>query len=264
MTRCSWSARMPNRNKIYILGVGIDPIRVDELHRHILDFVISKRHARILNVNVHCLNLASRTLWLQQMLNSAEIVFCDGAGVILGARILGQRIPQRITYADWIWQLAALCERERLSLFFLGARPGVADKAAARLLAAYPKLNIAGIQHGFFDKAQGSAQNNAVIAHINRVRPNILIVAFGMPLQERWLLENWEFIDADVALTAGAVFDYASGETRRAPRWMTNSGLEWLGRLVIEPRRLWRRYLVGNTLFLWRVLRVLMARLRGS
>jgi N-acetylglucosaminyldiphosphoundecaprenol N-acetyl-beta-D-mannosaminyltransferase len=76
-----------------------------------------------------------------------------------------------------------------------------------------------------------------------------------MPLQERWLMENWDHIDANVALTGGAVFDYVSGELQRAPRWMTDNGLEWLGRLLIEPRRLWKRYLIGNPLFIWRVLK---------
>jgi N-acetylglucosaminyldiphosphoundecaprenol N-acetyl-beta-D-mannosaminyltransferase len=195
-------------------------------------------------------------------LNSAEIVFCDGAGVVLGARILGNHIPQRITYADWTWQLAEFAEPRGFTLFFLGARPGVADKAAANLKARYPDLRIVGTHHGYFDKTPGSAENEAVIEQINTVRPNILIVGFGMPLQERWLMENWDRIDANVALTGGAVFDYVSGELQRAPRWMTDNGLEWLGRLLIEPRRLWRRYLIGNPLFLWRVLKQRLGLLR--
>ena len=84
--------------------------------------------------------------------------------------------------------------------------------------------------------------------------PDILIVGFGMPLQERWLMQNWENLDARVALTGGAVFDYVSGEVRRGPRVLTDNGFEWLARFLIEPGRLWRRYLVGNPLFLWRVL----------
>jgi N-acetylglucosaminyldiphosphoundecaprenol N-acetyl-beta-D-mannosaminyltransferase len=131
----------------------------------------------------------------------------------------------------------------------------VADKAAANLKARYPDLRIVGTHHGYFDKTQGCAENEAVIEQINTVKPNILIVGFGMPLQERWLMENWDRIDANVALTGGAVFDYVSGELRRAPRWMTENGLEWLGRLIIEPRRLWKRYLIGNPIFLWRVLK---------
>ena len=122
------------------------------------------------------------------------------------------------------------------------------------ICARYPGLRIAGTYHGYFDKTPGSPENEAVLQRINAARPNILILGFGMPLQERWLLENWERVDANLALTGGAVFDYLSGELRRPPRWMTEHGLEWLGRMLIEPRRLWRRYVVGNPLFLWRVL----------
>jgi N-acetylglucosaminyldiphosphoundecaprenol N-acetyl-beta-D-mannosaminyltransferase len=183
------------------------------------------------------------------------LVFCDGAGVMLGARLLGHHIPERITYADWIWQLAEFAEPRGFTFFFLGARPGVADKAAASLKARYPALRVVGTHHGYFDKTPGSAENEAVIEQINAVKPNILIVGFGMPLQERWLRDNWDHIDANVALTGGAVFDYVSGELQRAPRWMTDNGLEWLGRLLIEPRRLWKRYLIGNPLFIWRVLK---------
>lgn len=139
-------------------------------------------------------------------------------------------------------------------MFFLGSKPGIAEKAAQRLQERHPNLVIAGTHHGYFDKTPGSLENEAIIQQINAARPNILIVAFGMPLQEKWLMENWERIDANIALTGGAVFDYISGELARAPRWMTDNGLEWLGRLLIEPGRLWKRYVIGNPLFLWRIL----------
>ncbi len=93
------------------------------------------------------------------------------------------------------------------------------------------------------------------LGRTNAVKPNIIIVGFGMQPQERWLMENWDRIEINVALTGGAVFDYVSGELRRAPRWMTDHSLEWLAWLIIEPRRLWKRYLIGNPLFLWRVLK---------
>jgi len=175
---------------------------------------------------------------------------------------LGYNIPQRITYADWMWQLAEFAESHGFTLFFLGARPGVADKAAARLKERFPNLRIVGTRHGYFDKDAGSPENEAVIRKINAAKPNILIVGFGMPLQECWLMENWDRIEANVALTGGAVFDYVSGELPRGPRWMTDHGLEWLARLIIEPRRLWKRYLIGNPLFLWRVVKQRLGLLR--
>ena len=243
------------RERVNVLGVKVDPLNVAELHERILGMVREGGHALVLHANVHGVNLCYRDPELRAFFNSAPVVFCDGAGVVLGARILGKRLPGRITYADWAWQLAGFAEREGLSLFFLGARPGVAEKAAERLLARHPNLKVAGVRHGYFDQSAGAPENEAVLREINAAGPDILLVGFGMPLQERWLMRNWDRIDARVALTGGAVFDYVSGELERGPRLLTDNGFEWLARLLIEPGRLWRRYVIGNPLFLMRVLK---------
>ena len=117
-----------------------------------------------------------------------------------------------------------------------------------------PNLGIVGIHHGYFDHTSGSSENETVIQQINAANPDVFVVGFGMPLQEWWLKENWDRVNADVAITLGAIFDYVSGELRREPRFLTDNGFEWLARLFIEPRRLWRRYMVGNPVFLMRVL----------
>jgi N-acetylglucosaminyldiphosphoundecaprenol N-acetyl-beta-D-mannosaminyltransferase len=106
----------------------------------------------------------------------------------------------------------------------------------------------------------GSPENEAVLQEINASSPDILLIGLGMPLQEYWLMENRHDLNAGVVLTGGAVFDYVSGRLRRGPRLLTESGFEWLARLLIEPRRLWRRYIVGNPLFLLRVLKQRLSR----
>ena len=241
--------------RVRVLGVGVDPVTPEGLNASISRFVDARAHALVLNVNAHGLNLAQDHAWLRSMLNSADLVFCDGAGVQFAARMLGEEVPQKITYAEWMWQLAEMAAARGYRLFFLGAWAGVAQGAADNLCARYPQLQIAGTHHGYFEKRLGSVENDAVVAAINDANPNILLVGFGMPLQERWLLENWDSIDADVALTGGGVFDYVSGQRRRPPRWMTEHGFEWFGRLVIEPRRLWRRYLIGLPIFTLHLLR---------
>ena len=240
--------------RIQILGVPVDSITQESLHLKIETIINNLSKALILNVNVHCINLAFENSWLRSFLNSADIVFCDGAGVVLGANLLGKQIPERITYADWVWKLAELSDEKKFTLYFLGASPGVSEKAADRLLERFPNLQVVGTHDGFFDKSIGSKENEKVIDEINKLKPNFLILGMGMPIQERWLMENWDCIDANIALTGGAVFDYVSGELPRAPTWMTNNGMEWLGRLLIEPRRLWRRYLIGIPQFFWRIL----------
>ena len=232
----------------------MDPMTVEELQAEIKRLARSGERSLVLNVNAHCLNLCYDDPALRRFFNGADVVFCDGAGVMLAARILGGYIPARITYADWAWRLAAFAEAEGLSLFLLGARPGVAERAARRLEARHPGLDLSGVRHGYFDHAAGSPENETVLQEIKAARPDILLVGLGMPLQERWLMENRHRIEAGVALTGGAVFDYVSGELRRGPRFLTDNGFEWLARLLVEPRRLWRRYLLGNPLFLLRVL----------
>jgi N-acetylglucosaminyldiphosphoundecaprenol N-acetyl-beta-D-mannosaminyltransferase len=243
------------KGRVNVLGVGVDPLRVEDLHAEIGRLVRGSKRALVLNANANCLNLCHEDPALRDFLNGAEIVLCDGAGVMLAARILGGRIPERITYADWAWQLAAFAAAQGFSLYFLGARPGVAEAAARRLRQRYPALKIAGAHHGYFDHSVGSPENEAVLQEINASSPDILLIGLGMPLQEYWLMENRHNLNASVVLTGGAVFDYVSGGLRRGPRLLTDNGFEWLARLIVEPRRLWRRYLIGNPLFLFRVLR---------
>jgi N-acetylglucosaminyldiphosphoundecaprenol N-acetyl-beta-D-mannosaminyltransferase len=204
---------------------------------------------------VYGLNLAVEQPWLQAFYQSADAVFCDGSGVLVGARLIGATLPERITYADWIWELAALAEQAQLSLYLLGAKPGIAEQAATALQARYSALRIAGTHHGYFDKEVYSPENQAVIDAINRSQADILLICFGMPLQEAWLRDNWLALHITVGLTGGAALDYAAGNLRRGPAVLTRTGFEWLARLLIEPRRLWKRYILGNPLFLYRVLR---------
>ncbi len=238
---------------VEILGVPVTPLRVADLHAWMDARLQSNQRAVIPNVNAHALNLAYAHPWLRDFFRRAPLVFCDGAGVILAARILGRRIPERITYADWMWQLAEHASARAYRLYFLGARPGVAEEAARALTRRFPALQVVGCQHGFFDRSPGSPENGRIVAEINRLNVDILVLGMGMPLQERWLMENWPNLTARLGLTGGAVFDYISGRVRRAPDWMNRRGLEWLGRLWIEPARLWQRYLIGNPLFLLRV-----------
>jgi N-acetylglucosaminyldiphosphoundecaprenol N-acetyl-beta-D-mannosaminyltransferase len=243
------------RARVEVLGVEVDPLTEEELESEVARLARSDGISLVLNANARCLNLCYVDPELRSFFDGAEVVFCDGAGVVLAAKMLGRRLPARITYADWLSSLCALAVREGLSLFFLGSRPGVADEAARRLRERFPGLKVAGTHHGHFDHRLGSAENEAVLHRIESAAPDLLLVGFGMPLQERWLMENRRRLNVRVALTCGAAFDYASGRLRRGPRLLTQSGFEWLARLLVEPRRLWRRYLLGNPLFLYRVLR---------
>jgi N-acetylglucosaminyldiphosphoundecaprenol N-acetyl-beta-D-mannosaminyltransferase len=128
----------------------------------------------------------------------------------------------------------------------------VAERAAALLRARHPGLRTAA-HHGYF--LASPAEEAAAVAAVGAFRPGVLLVGLGMPIQERWLAGRRDELDAPVALTVGALFDYIAGAVPRGPRWLTDHGFEWLCRLRYEPRRLWRRYLLGNPAFFLRILR---------
>jgi N-acetylglucosaminyldiphosphoundecaprenol N-acetyl-beta-D-mannosaminyltransferase len=206
---------------------------------------------RVMYVNAHVVNESRAVPELRRALETADLVYCDGYGVRLAARVLEVPVPHRMTGADWVWGLAAMCEMSGSSLYLLGSDPPVARDAATRLQRWYPDLRIAGAHHGYFDL--DSPHNERVIEDINARQPDIVLVGMGTPKQELWIQRYGDRLDADVLWTVGALLDYIAGRVPRAPRWLADNGLEWIWRLAIEPHRMWRRYLLGNPKFLSRV-----------
>lgn len=200
--------------------------------------------------NVHVLNAAFGDVELRRFLNSVDVCYCDGSGVGLGARLLGGTLPKRMTGADWIWDLAAHAEG-RYRLFWMGSEVGVTQAAALALQARHPRLEIVA-DHGFH--AKEGPENDALIARINASGAHILLVGMGTPVQERWVAQNRARLTVPVVWVLGATADFVSGRVSRGPAFLFNNQ-EWLARLLIDPKRLWRRYLVGNPVFLLRVLK---------
>lgn len=247
------------RAPIEILGVGVTPLTQWEYIEAIIEAAKEKHRIVISYANIHAVNLANAIPWFRELLNRSDIVFCDGVGLLLGVRILGSRLPERFTIPDWMPVLAERCCMEGLSIYFLGAQPGVAAEAAAALGRKYSGLRVAGADHGHFDHTPGSVESEAVLERVNASGADILLIAFGQPIQEQWLWQHHQRLNPTVLIPVGATFDYLAGTVRRGPRWMTDNGLEWLARLVFEPRRLWRRYVYGNPLFFLRVLQQRLA-----
>lgn len=212
---------------------------------------IKKFPSIMLSANIHGFNQVQKYDWLKKLNNEAELVRNDSAGISLAGKILGTPIKGRMTWADFGWDLAAFCENENLSMYFLGNKEGIAEKAKNRLKEKHPNLNIVGTHHGFFKK--DGKENDKVIERINELSPDILIVGFGMPLQEKWILENREKLNVGLIMTGGNCFTFLAGEESRAPRWMHENGLEWLYRFIKEPVRMFGRYIMGNPLFMFRV-----------
>jgi N-acetylglucosaminyldiphosphoundecaprenol N-acetyl-beta-D-mannosaminyltransferase len=232
--------------RVVVLGVRVDALGVQALLGRVAAFIDADTRATIAYANVHVLNTAQGDTALRAFLNGVDVCYCDCGGVVLGARLLGHDLPGRMTGADWIWDLARVAEG-RWRIFWLGGEPGVTEAAAAVLKAKHPGLEIVG-DHGFHEDYA------PVVARINTLRPHIVLVGMGTPTQERWVAKHRADLDVPVVWALGATADFISGKVSRGPKWL-HQNQEWLARLVTEPRRLWRRYLVGNSVFLARVLR---------
>ncbi len=233
-------------------GVPVHPVPLQTALDWIVDSIAERRHAVVLYANVHGINLARHDARLAALYRRADLVFCDGQGVRLGARLLGCRLPERYTPPDWIDMLARECAARQYRIFLLGTETTVVERAAERLRTRFPGLEVAA-HHGFF--ASEGAENQAVRDQITTFAPHVLLVGMGMPRQEYWIDQNAPTLDVNVTMAVGALFDYLADRVPRGPRWLTDNGFEWVCRLWFEPRRLWRRYLLGNPRFLWSILR---------
>lgn len=240
------------QERLSLLGISIHPVTTEEVLARIKAFIQAKKKASVLHLNIHGAVLAQQYPWMKDFYNRADLLFCDGDGVRWGLRLLGYHPPPKIPLTRRIWDLAAFSAQEGFRMFFIGAEPGVAEIAAGKLQEKYPKLQLAGVHHGYFQK-QGP-ENDKVIAKINDSRADIVVVCFGMPIQERWIIDNMEKVNASVFLPSGAVLDWVAGRFKEAPEWMIRFHLEWLFRIWLEPRRLFGRYTAEIPYFFLRVL----------
>lgn len=202
-------------------------------------------------VNAAKIVAANKDAALKRALLEADLVTADGMSVVWASRLLGQPLKERVTGIELFKRLVRLASERGWAVYFLGARDESVRGVVERFTSAYPALRVAGYHNGYFHVSESAA----VAEVIKRSSSDLLFVAMGSPAQECWIRSNLETTGARFALGVGGSFDHVTGLARRAPGWMQRSGLEWLYRLIREPRRLWRRYLIGNSIFLWLVLR---------
>lgn len=223
-------------DSVEILGVRVDDATYNDLLKCVDAYVTSGQPHQIVTVNSEMLVVAYEDAAFRQMLNRSDLNVADGAGVTLAARWLGHPVRERVTGSDGIYRLAAHCARRGYRPFLLGAAPGVAQMAAQRLAVLYPGLEVAGTYAG----SPRREEEDAIIARVRAVSPDVLLVAYGVPAEEQWIARNRERLGVPVMVGVGGSFDFVAGVTQRAPVWMRRVGLEWLYRLLREPWR-WRR-----------------------
>ena len=227
-------------------GFNFPSLSLSNVAADITDRALFGFKTRIAFVNAHCINEMRRSAPYDNAVRSADMVLPDGSGMAIACLLQsGKRCPN-LNGTDLTPEIIREAEKKGLSIFFLGARPGIADTAAANLKLEFPKLKIAGTYDGYFRPEE----NNAVIDKINASQPDILFVAMGVPMQDLWLEENAEHLNAPVLLGVGGLFDFLSERIPRAPLALRKLGMEWSYRLYQEPKRMARRYILGNPIFL--------------
>lgn len=199
--------------------------------------------------NSHSVVTARQDTDFGRVIDAADMATPDGAPVAWMLRRLGFSQQQRINGPDLMWKYCALAEQQQQSIFLYGATPETLEVLQAKLAFAYPKLVIAGAISPPF-RSLSADEDAAIVERINQSGAGTVWVSLGCPKQEQWMANHRGRINA-VMVGVGAAFDYHAGTIRRAPLWMQKSGLEWLYRLCSEPRRLWKRYLVTNSLFIF-------------
>jgi len=233
------------RPRLDLGGTLIDEIDLTSAVERIRQFLRSGQPHQVVTVNLDFLSIAARNPEFQATLNHADLAVADGMPLVWLSRLRGQPLPGRVAGVELVTESCRIAAEQGLRVFLLGAGPGVAEAAGLRLQALYPGLKVAGT----YSPPIGSLrhrENERIVRMIRRANPDLLFVALGAPRQDLWIREHQHQLQVPVAMGVGCVFDLLAGSVKRAPLWMRRSGLEWAFRLVHEPTRLWRRYLVND------------------
>ncbi|MFB6732274.1 WecB/TagA/CpsF family glycosyltransferase [Bacillus mobilis] len=188
---------------------------------------------------------------LKKIVQSCKIINADGQSIVWAANLLGRPLPERVAGIDLMEELISLASKKGYSVYFFGAKNEVVKKVVEFYKRMHPNLKVAGYRDGYFN----GDENQQIVEGIRKSKADILLVAFSSPKKEYWLAENLDELGVPFSMGVGGSFDVIAGITKRAPLWMQKSGLEWFYRLIQEPGRMWKRYLVGNTKFIITVLK---------
>lgn len=248
---------MRSLKRFDLLGSPIDLMDEEALDAVVESAIATGQKKIIGNHNIHSLFLYQRNAAMRAYYDAAHNIHVDGMGVVWLAQLA--KIPlerkHRITYLDYFAHLLPMAAERGWRVFYLGTKPEIVARGISRLREQCKGLQIE-YAHGFFDHRPGSEDNKRILKTINDYRPHILLVGIGMPKQEQWVYDHRLEIEANAIFNAGGYMDYIAGAIPTPPRWMGRLGLEWLYRLVSEPRRLAFRYLIEPWFVFWALLTV--------
>ena len=228
--------------KINIGGVGISNLYFKDLLEILHNSIDNNQKLRVCVTPVNCVVWAHQNKTLADIYNSADLTLCDGVPLIWASRFLGNKIHERITGLDLLPKFIEAAYQNNQSMFFLGAKEGVAQLLKTKCETLYPGIKILGTYSPPMAETFSAEENQKMVALINAVKPNILWVSLTAPKQDFWIAAHIDQLDVNIAIGIGGAFEVAAGLIQRAPFWMQSSGLEWLYRFLKEPKRLFHRY----------------------
>ncbi len=247
-------------DRVDILGIPISNITMDEALEYILDSARGSRPRQLCFMNTDCANIAQRRPEYAARLQAADAVLADGIGIRIAGKLIRAEIRQNVNGTDLFPLLCQRLQGSELGIYLLGAKPGVPEAVRDWVSSHYPAARVCGYRNGYFTPEEESD----VLRAIRDSGAQILLVAFGAPKQDLWIGEHLAETGALIAMGVGGLFDFYSGRVPRAPQWMRELSLEWAFRLMQEPSRMWKRYLLGNAVFLVRVIWWSMRRGSGA
>ncbi len=219
--------------KIDIHGVRLDNVTMDEALDQVLEMLNGSTAQKIFTPNAEIIMQAQRDDGLKELLNKADLLVADGAGVVLASKILGRRLKEKVSGVDLVKRILINTDRRITSFYIFGGKPGVSEQASINILSEFPRANIVGFRNGYFSEEESPE----IIHQINASKAEILLVGLGVPKQEKWINEHIHELKCKVVMGVGGTIDVLAGTASLAPEFMRKAGLEWLFRLIKEPHR---------------------------
>lgn len=243
--------------RIELLGSQLNCLTMRETLA-VIDEIIQKRiPTQHVVINASKINLMSKDEQLRKIINACPLINADGQSVVWAGRFLGFSIPERVTGIDLFTELVKKSANEGLRLYYFGSEEEVVKEVIRLHQKQYPNLIVAGFQNGYFKEKESTE----IVKEIHQSQADILFVAFSSPKKEYWIHQYKKQLNVPFMMGVGGSFDVIAGKTKRAPSWMQKVGLEWFYRLIQEPKRMFSRYVKGNTAF---IVTVIKAKLRRN
>jgi N-acetylglucosaminyldiphosphoundecaprenol N-acetyl-beta-D-mannosaminyltransferase len=239
-------------HKTDILNTSIHNLDMQETLHIIDDVIVNNNQIHHVVVNAGKIVAMQKDLQLRQSVNESDLINADGQAVVWASKVLGKPLKERVAGIDLMVNLVKMAHEKKYKIFFFGAKEDIVKKVVATYSDKYSSEIIAGYRNGYFKKEEESD----IAREISESGAHILFVAISSPTKENFLYENRDILSkVNFVMGVGGSFDVVAGKVKRAPFWMQKSGLEWFYRFIQEPKRMWKRYLIGNSKFIWLVIK---------